>query len=46
MGAHLRALSESFPMNTNMTGFRWILKTFAYSALDEVNLGIGRVNAN
>ena len=22
MGTHLRAFSESFPMNTNMTGFR------------------------
>ena len=22
MGTHLRALSESYPMNTNMTGFR------------------------
>ena len=23
MGTHLRVLSESYPMNTNMTGFRW-----------------------
>ena len=22
MGTHLRALSESYPMSTNMTGFR------------------------
>ena len=22
-GTHLRVLSESFPMNTNMTGLRW-----------------------
>ena len=29
MGTHLRVLSESFPMNTNMTGFRWFLKIFA-----------------
>ena len=29
MGAHLRVLAESFPMNTNMTGFRWFLKIFA-----------------
>ena len=28
MGTHLRVLSESFPMNTNMTGFRWFLKIF------------------
>ena len=26
MGTHLRVLSESYPMNTNMTGFRWILR--------------------
>ena len=23
MGTHLRVLSEGFPMNTNMPGFRW-----------------------
>ena len=27
MGTHLRVLSKSYPMNTNMTGFRW--KIFA-----------------
>ena len=26
MGTHLRQLSESYPMNTNMTGFRWFSK--------------------
>ena len=26
MGTHLRELSESYPMNTNMTGFRWLSK--------------------
>ena len=26
MGTHMRVLSESFPMNTNMTGFRWFSK--------------------
>ena len=26
MGTHLRVLSESYPMNTNMTGFRWFTK--------------------
>ena len=26
MGTHLRALIESFPMNTNMTVFRWFSK--------------------
>ena len=26
MGTHLRVLSESYPMNTNITGFRFISK--------------------
>ena len=26
MGTHLRVLSESYPMTTNMTGFRWFSK--------------------
>ena len=29
MGTHLRVLSESSPMNTNITGFRWFSKIFA-----------------
>ena len=29
MGTHLRALSESYPKNTNMTGLRWFSKIFA-----------------
>ena len=29
MGTILTALSESYPMNTNMAGFRWFSKTFA-----------------
>ena len=29
MGTHLKVLSETFPMNTNMTGFRWFSKLFA-----------------
>ena len=28
MGTHLRVLSKSYPMNTNMTGFRWFSKIF------------------
>ena len=28
MGTHLRKLSESFPMDTNMTGFRLFSKIF------------------
>ena len=30
MGTHLRVLIESFPMNTNMTGFGWFSKVFAF----------------
>ena len=26
MGTHVKVLKESFPMNTNMTGFRWFSK--------------------
>ena len=29
MGTHLRVLSKSFSMSTNMAGFRWFLKIFA-----------------
>ena len=29
MGINLRVLSENYPMNTNMTGFRWFSKSFA-----------------
>ena len=29
IGIHLRVLSESYPMNTNMSGFRRLLKVFA-----------------
>ena len=29
MDTHLRVLSESYPMNTNMIGFGWFLKIFA-----------------
>ena len=42
MGTHLRVLSESFPMNTNMTGFG----SLRHCALDKGSLGIGRVNAH
>ena len=35
IGTHLRVLSESFQMNTNMTGFRWFSKIF-------VSLCLGR----
>ena len=26
MGTHLRVLNESYPMNANMTGFKWFSK--------------------
>ena len=29
MGTHLRVLSESYLMSTNMAGFRWFSKIFA-----------------
>ena len=45
MGTHLRALSKSLSMNTNMLGYEWFSKNFLHScALDESSLIIGRVN--
>ena len=41
MGTHLRALSESYPMNTNMTRFGRFSKFFA--SLCKSSLSIGRV---
>ena len=46
MGTHLRVLSASFPMNTNMTGFRIFQKSLRPCALGESTLSIGRVDAN
>ena len=43
MGTHLRTLSENYPMNTSMTGFRWFSKIFASSFWDESSLSIGRI---
>ena len=43
MGTHNRVLSNSFPMNTNMTGFRYFHKYLRPSALEESSLSIGRV---
>ena len=42
-GTHLRVLSESYLMNTNMTGFRWFKKSLHPYALDESSLSIGRI---
>ena len=45
MGTHLRVLSESCPMNTNMTGFKCFSVFSLHScALDESRVSIGRVN--
>ena len=43
MGTHLRVLIESYPMNTNMTGFKWFSKSLHPCALGESSLTIGRV---
>ena len=45
MGTHLRALYKSYPMSTNVTGFRWFSKIFASLCYDENSLSIGRVKA-
>ena len=44
MATHLRVLRESFPMNTNMMGFRWFSKTLHPCTSDISSLSIGRVN--
>ena len=45
-GTHVRVLSESYPINTNMTGLRWLSKNVRTFALDESGLSIGRVKRN
>ena len=43
-GTHLRVLCESYPMNTNMTGFRrFSIKDMHPCDSDECSLSIGRV---
>ena len=44
MGTHLRVLSESYPMSTNMTGFKGFHKTLHAYDFDESSFSIGRVN--
>ena len=44
MGTHLRVLNESYPMNTNMTGFRRFSKNLCACAVEESSFSIGRVN--
>ena len=45
MGTHQRVLSESYPMNTNMTRFRWFSKvlTLRPCTLGESSLSTGKV---
>ena len=44
MGTHMKVLSESFPMNTNMTGFRCFFQKYLHPcALAESSLSIGKV---
>ena len=43
MGTHLIVLSESYPMTTNTTGFRWFSTILCPCALDESRRSIGKV---
>ena len=43
MGTHMKVLGESFPMNTNMTGFQWLSMYLRPCNLDERSLSIRRV---
>ena len=43
MSTHSRVLGKSYPMNTNMTWFRWFSKSLRSCALDKSSLSIGRV---
>ena len=45
MGTHLRVLSESFLMSTNMTGFRCFSELFAFFCMDAISLSMERVKA-
>ena len=43
MGINLRVLIESYPMNTNMIGFRWCSNILCPCALEGSSFSIGRV---
>ena len=46
VGTLLRVVCEKYPLNINMTGFRWFVNIFISSypcALDESSFSIGRV---
>ena len=44
MGTHPRVLSESFPMNTNMTDLGGVLQTLCPYALTNVALALEGLN--
>ena len=44
MGTHMKVLNEYNPMNTNMAGFRWFSKSFAFLCVGrKLSLSTGRV---
>ena len=44
MGTHLKVLGKSYPMNTNLIGFRWFSKIVAFLCFGQkYSLSIGRV---
>ena len=43
MVTHLTVLSETYPMNTNMTGFRWFSKIFILVLWTKVALALERL---
>ena len=48
MGTHLRVLNESYPMNTNMTGFKLFFKNLIILVhwMKVYSLSIGRLRDN
>ena len=44
MGTNLRVLPENYPVNTNMTGFKWFQRSLHPSVSDECSLSVGRDN--
>ena len=40
MVTHLRLLSESYPINTDMTGFRWFSKIFVFLCFGRILLAL------
>ena len=45
MCTHMRVLSKSYPMSTNMTGFKFSEKSSHPCTLDESSLSIGGVKS-